>query len=34
MRTPDASGRKRFTGLLRGAQEGVATLEVEGARWR
>jgi len=30
MRTPDASGRKRFTGLLRGAQEGVATLEVEG----
>jgi ribosome maturation factor RimP len=30
MRTPDASGRKRFTGLLRGAQEGVATVEVEG----
>ena len=30
MRTPDASGRRRFTGLLRGAQDGVATLEVEG----
>ena len=30
MRTPDASGRKRFTGLLRGAQTGVAVLEVEG----
>jgi len=30
MRTPDASGRKRFAGVLRGAQDGVATLEVEG----
>ncbi|MSQ64017.1 MAG: ribosome maturation factor RimP [Betaproteobacteria bacterium] len=30
MRTPDASGRRRFTGLLRGAQDGVATLEMEG----
>ena len=30
MRTPDASGRKRFTGLLRGAQDGLATVEVEG----
>ena len=30
MRTPDASGRKRFTGLLRGADGAVATLEVEG----
>ena len=30
MRTPDASGRKRFTGLLRGEAGGVATLEVEG----
>ena len=30
MRTPDASGRKRFAGVLRGAQGGVATLEVEG----
>lgn len=30
MRTPDASGRKRFTGLLRGAQGAVATVQVEG----
>jgi ribosome maturation factor RimP len=30
MRTPDASGRRRFTGLLRGAQDGVATLEMDG----
>lgn len=30
MRTPDASGRRRFIGLLRGAQAGVATVEVEG----
>src|SRR5512141_2083353 len=30
MRTPDASGRRRFTGLLRGAQGAVATLDVEG----
>jgi len=30
MRTPDASGRRRFTGLLRGAQGGVAAVEVEG----
>jgi ribosome maturation factor RimP len=30
MRTPDASGRRRFTGLLRGAQDGVATLDMEG----
>jgi len=30
MRTPDASGRRRFTGLLRGADRGVATVEVEG----
>ena len=30
MRTRDESGRKRFTGLLRGAQDGVATLEMEG----
>jgi ribosome maturation factor RimP len=30
MRTPDASGRRRFTGLLRGAQDGVATVEMEG----
>jgi len=30
MRTPDASGRKRFAGVLRGAQDGVATLDVDG----
>jgi ribosome maturation factor RimP len=30
MRTRDESGRKRFTGLLRGEAGGVATLEVEG----
>jgi ribosome maturation factor RimP len=30
MRTPDASGRRRFAGLLRGAQDGVATVEVDG----
>lgn len=30
MRRPDASGRRRFVGTLRGAQAGVATLDVEG----
>ena len=30
MRTPDASGRRRFTGLLRGLDGGVATVQVEG----
>jgi len=30
MRTPDASGRRRFTGLLRGAQGAVATVLVDG----
>jgi len=30
MRSRDDSGRKRFTGLLRGEAGGVATLEVEG----
>ena len=30
MRTPDASGRRRFTGLLRGGADGVATVEVDG----
>jgi ribosome maturation factor RimP len=30
MRTRDESGRKRFTGVLRGAQGGIATVEVEG----
>jgi len=30
MRTPDASGRRRFTGLLRGAEGAVVTVDVEG----
>jgi ribosome maturation factor RimP len=30
MRRPDEAGRKRFTGLLRGAQDGRATVDVEG----
>ena len=30
MRAPDASGRKRFIGLLRGEADGVATVEVDG----
>lgn len=30
MRRPDETGRKRFTGLLRGAQDGMATVDVEG----
>ena len=30
MRAPDASGRRRFTGLLRGEAGGVATVEVDG----
>ena len=30
MRTPDASGRKRFAGVLRGAQDGMVMLEMEG----
>ena len=30
MRTRDESGRKRFTGLLCGEADGVATVEVEG----
>ncbi|MGH8765047.1 MAG: ribosome maturation factor RimP [Burkholderiales bacterium] len=30
MRRPDETGRKRFTGLLRGAQDGKATVDVEG----
>ena len=31
MRTPDASGRRRFVGVLRGAGEGQVSMEVEGA---
>jgi ribosome maturation factor RimP len=30
MRVADAAGRRRFVGLLRGAEGGVATVEVEG----
>ena len=30
MRTRDASGRRRFSGVLRGAAAGVATVEVDG----
>lgn len=30
LRAPDASGRRRLTGLLRGACDGVAVLEVDG----
>jgi len=30
MRRPDETGRKRFTGVLRGVQEGRAMVEVEG----
>jgi ribosome maturation factor RimP len=30
MRTPDASGRRKFVGLLRGAQGGQVSVEVEG----
>jgi ribosome maturation factor RimP len=30
MRTPDASGRRRFVGVLRGAEEGRLSLELEG----
>ena len=30
MRTPDASGRRKFAGVLRGAQAGQVALELEG----
>jgi ribosome maturation factor RimP len=30
MRTPDASGRKKFVGVLRGTAEGRVNLELEG----
>ena len=29
MRTPDATGRRRFVGVLRGAQDGQVMIEVE-----
>ncbi len=30
MRVPDATGRRRFVGMLRGVQDGTAAVEVEG----
>ena len=30
MRTPDASGRRKYVGVLRGAQAGQVSLEMEG----
>jgi ribosome maturation factor RimP len=30
MRTPDASGRRRFVGVLRGAESGRVSVELEG----
>src|SRR5436305_11211340 len=30
MRTPDATGRRRFVGLLRGAEDGRVTMELDG----
>lgn len=30
MRTPDASGRRKFAGVLRGAGSGTVSLELEG----
>ena len=30
MRTPDENGRRRFVGLLSGAQDGVAIVQVDG----
>jgi ribosome maturation factor RimP len=30
MRTPDARGRRKFTGVLRGAQAGQVAVEIEG----
>lgn len=31
MRTPDASGRRKFVGVLRGAEAGQVSLEMEGS---
>ncbi len=30
MRTPDASGRRKFAGVLRGAESGQVSIELEG----
>ena len=32
MRTPDASGRRRFVGVLRGAGDGRVAMELEGQK--
>jgi ribosome maturation factor RimP len=32
MRTPDATGRRRFVGVLRGTQDGRVAMELEGQR--
>ena len=32
MRTPDASGRRKFVGVLRGAEAGQVSVELEGQR--
>jgi ribosome maturation factor RimP len=32
MRTPDASGRRRYVGVLRGAQAGRLAMELEGSQ--
>jgi ribosome maturation factor RimP len=32
MRTPDASGRRKFVGVLRGAEAGRVSVELEGQR--
>jgi ribosome maturation factor RimP len=32
MRTPDATGRRRFVGVLRGAQDGQVEMDLEGHR--
>ena len=33
MRTPDATGRRKFVGVLRGAEGGQVSLEVEGQQF-
>jgi hypothetical protein len=30
MRTPDATGRRRFVGVLRGAEAGLVQMQLEG----
>jgi ribosome maturation factor RimP len=33
MRTPDATGRRKFVGVLRGAEDGQVSLEAEGQQF-